>query len=100
MLNGSELNLMLYAYRQTQQNYNYLAEYTKEDKALMLWILHFAFQGLAPVDMANIRLRDLSIETLNTIDYNPIKAQEQANYEEWYNTHNVGKVLHCRRNED
>ena len=88
MLNGSELNLMLYAYRQTQQNYNYLAEYTKEDKALMLWILHFAFQGLAPVDMANIRLRDLSIETLNTIDYNPIKAQEQANYEEWYNTHN------------
>ena len=88
MLNANELNLMLYAYHQTQQNYEYLAEYNRMDKALMLWILHFAFQGLAPVDMATIRLRDLNIETLNTIDYNPIKAQEQAGYEEWYNEHN------------
>lgn len=88
ILTATELNVLLYAYRQTQQNYEYLAEYNRMDKALMIWVLHFAFQGLAPIDMAYLKLKDLSIETLSTIPFDAIKAQEQTGYNEWYNDHN------------
>ncbi len=88
MLNTTELNVLLFAYRQTQQNYNYLAEYTKEDKALMLYILHIALQGIAPVDMAYLKVGDLKKETLNTLTFDALKAQTQVGYIEEYNQSN------------
>lgn len=56
--------------------------------ALCVYILHLAFQGLAPVDLAGIRVKDLKIETLSSIAFNYEQALNSKEYVEQYKQEN------------
>lgn len=76
-LTSSELNTMLTMYRDSLKIYNYLAEITPKQKAVFLFVLHIAFQGIAPCDMANLRIRDLEIETIQTQETDLLQDREK-----------------------
>lgn len=79
-LTSSELNTMLTMYRDSLKIYNYLAEITPKQKAVFLFVLHIAFQGIAPCDMANLRVKDLEIEKIQTQETDLL--QEREKYEQ------------------
>lgn len=79
-LTSSELNTMLTMYRDSLQCYNYLAEISPKQKAVFLFVLHIAFQGIAPCDMANLRVKDLEIEKIQTQETDLL--QEREKYEQ------------------
>lgn len=76
-LTSSELNTMLTMYRDSLKIYNYLVEITPKQKAVFLFVLHIAFQGIAPCDMANLRIRDLEIETIQTQETDLLQDREK-----------------------
>ena len=65
-LTATELNTILTMYKDSLKSYNYLAEITDKQKSVFLFVLHIALQGIAPVDMANLRVKDLEIERIQT----------------------------------
>lgn len=79
-LTATELNTILTMYRDSLQYYNYLGEVTPKQKAVFLFILHLAFQGIAPCDMANLRVKDLEIEKIQTQETDLL--QEREKYEQ------------------
>lgn len=62
----------------------------KEIYSLLLYILHIAFQGIAPIDLSKIKIKDLETETINTIPYDIEKAKNDKEYNEKYNKENKG----------
>ena len=60
-------------------------EITRRDTmALGLFILDIAFQGLAPVDLANLKVKSIKFTTLHAFDKNPHKYSEDAEYRSRY----------------
>lgn len=72
-LTASELNVILTMYHDTQEYYYYMAELELRHKAVYLFILHLAFQGIAPVDMAKLKIKDLQFEEIETEERNLLK---------------------------
>lgn len=79
-LTASELNTILTMYHDTQEYYYYLAELELKHKAVYLFILHLAFQGIAPIDMCRIRIKDLIFEDIETEERNLLV--DRLDYEE------------------
>lgn len=52
----------------------------KTTKALGLFVLDIAFQGLAPVDLANLKVKSLEFSTLHAIEKNPRRYEEDEAY--------------------
>lgn len=69
-LTASELNTILTMYHDTQEYYYYLAELELKHKAVYLFVLHLAFQGIAPIDMAKLKIKDLIFEDIETEERN------------------------------
>lgn len=76
-LNSSELNTILTMYRDSLKYYNYLGDVTGKQKAVFLFVLHIAFQGIAPVDMANLRVKDLVVEKIQTEETDLLQEREK-----------------------
>lgn len=79
-LTATELNTILTMYKDSLKSYNYLAEITNKQKSVFLFVLHIAFQGIAPVDMANLRVKDLVVEKIQTEETDLL--QEREKYEQ------------------
>lgn len=74
-LTNTELNLILMMYAEAKNAYNHLdKDLPREQEAVFLFILHLSFQGLAPCDMASLRVKDLIYEDVET---NPIDPQRE-----------------------
>ncbi|MDE7116703.1 MAG: hypothetical protein K2O56_09805 [Muribaculaceae bacterium] len=56
----------------------------KETEALGLFILDIAFQGLAPVDLANLKVKSLNFTTLYALEKNPRRYMEDEKYRREY----------------
>ncbi|MGM9797046.1 MAG: hypothetical protein ACI3ZY_05635 [Parabacteroides sp.] len=61
-LSNTELNTVLTLYYDSCQYYDLMAEINREHEAVFLFVLHLAFQGIAPVDMAKLKVKDLEFE--------------------------------------
>ena len=48
--------------------------------AIMLFALHVAFQGIAPVDMARIKVGDIEIKKIKKYEVNQVKFNNDSNY--------------------
>lgn len=69
-LTANELNTILTMYHDVQEFYYYIGELQLQHKAVYLFILHLAFQGIAPVDMAKLKIKDLVFEKIETEERN------------------------------
>ncbi len=58
----------------------------KETEALGVFILDIAFQGLAPVDLANLRVKALNFRTLHAFEKNPRRYMEDEEYRLTYDS--------------
>lgn len=56
----------------------------KETEALGVFVLDIAFQGLAPVDLANLKVKALSFTVIHAIDKNPRRYMEDEEYRRMY----------------
>lgn len=88
-LNFSELSCIINAYKKLISSGD-IKNINKDNKiySLCVYILHICFQGIAPVDMAQIRLKDIQIKTINSIQYDYEKALNNKEYINEYNSNN------------
>lgn len=56
----------------------------KETEALGVFVLDIAFQGLAPVDLANLKVKSLNFTVIHAIDKNPRRYMEDEEYRKMY----------------
>lgn len=63
------------------------------DYALGIFILMIAFQGIAPVDISQLKVKDIEIETLNSIDYNIEEKMNNPEYEDYYKNNNRRTIV-------
>lgn len=88
-LSYSEFSCLVNAYKKLI-NSNDISNINKDNKlySLCVYILHICFQGIAPVDMAQIKLKDIQVKTINSIQYDYEKALNSKEYVSEYNTNN------------
>lgn len=88
-LNFSELSCIINAYKKLISSGD-IKNINNDNKiySLCVYILHICFQGIAPVDMAQIRLKDIQVKTINSIQYDYEKALNNKEYVSEYNTNN------------
>lgn len=79
-LTASELNTILTMYHDTQGFNYYVGELQLCHIAVYLFVLHLAFQGIAPVDMAKLKIKDLIFEDIETEERNLLT--DRLDYEE------------------
>ena len=56
----------------------------KETEALGIFVLDIAFQGLAPVDLANLKVKSLNFTVIHATDKNPRRYLEDEEYRKMY----------------
>lgn len=56
----------------------------RETEALGLFILDIAFQGLAPVDLANLKVKSINFTTVHAFDKNPRRYVDDEEYRKLY----------------
>lgn len=88
-LNFSELSCIINAYKKLISSGD-ISNINNDNKiySLCVYILHICFQGIAPIDMAQIRLKDIQVKTINSIQYDYEKALNNKEYVSEYNTNN------------
>jgi len=52
-----------------------------------------AFQGIAPVDISQLKVKDIEIEKLNSIDYNIEEKMNNPEYEDYYENNNRQTIV-------
>lgn len=69
--------------------------------AMMLWMLHLAFQGVAPVDMGNLKVGDFKFDKVYKIRPNIEKYNNEPDYKEQVDRdQEVREVVKLRFNRD
>ncbi len=58
----------------------------KETEALGIFVLDIAFQGLAPVDLANLKIKSLNFTEIHAFDKNPRRYMEDEDYRKKYDS--------------
>lgn len=88
-LNYSELSCIINAYKKIISSGD-IKNINNNNKiySLCVYILHICFQGIAPCDMAQIRLKDIQVKTINSIPYDYEKALNNKEYASEYNSNN------------
>lgn len=94
-LNVTELSFVINQYKKLiHSNAIKKGNEDKEIYSLLLYILHIIFQGIAPVDMAKIKIKDLEIETVNTMSMDFEKSMNDKTYlDEFKNKNKEYKIL-------
>ena len=88
-LNFSELSCIINAYKKLISSVD-IKNINNDNKiySLCVYILHICFQGIAPVDMCNLRIKDIELKTINSIQYDYEKALNNKEYINEYNSNN------------
>lgn len=88
-LNFSELSCIINAYKKLISSGD-IKNINNDNKiySLCVYILHICFQGIAPVDMAQIKLKDIEENIINSNEYDYEKALNNEKYKEEYNRNN------------
>ena len=88
-LSYSEFSCLVNAYKKLIESGD-ISNINNDNKiySLCVYILHICFQGIAPIDMAQIRLKDIQVKTINSIQYDYEKALNNKEYVSEYNTNN------------
>lgn len=93
-LTHTELSTIISFYKKEVQsgafNINNIEDY---DYALGIFILMIAFQGIAPVDISQLKVKDIEIEKLNSIDYNIEEKMNNPEYEDYYENNNRQTIV-------
>lgn len=94
-LNVTELSFVINQYKKLiHSNAIKKGNEDKEIYSLLLYILHIIFQGIAPVDMAKIKIKDLEIETVNTMSMDFEKSMNDKTYiDEFKNKNKEYKIV-------
>lgn len=58
------------------------------DYSLGIFILMIAFQGIAPIDIAKLKIKDIKIEILDTINFDVEDSLNDPEYENYYRNNN------------
>lgn len=83
-LSGEEICNIFSAF--TEAIYNDPKIESRETEALGIFILDIAFQGLAPVDLANLRVKSLKFSTIHAFEKNPRKYRDDDEYRRMYDS--------------
>ena len=88
-LNFSELSCIINAYKKLISSGD-IKNINNDNKiySLCVYVLHICFQGIAPVDMAQIKLKDIEENIINSNEYDYEKALNNEKYKEEYNRNN------------
>lgn len=94
-LNVTELSFVINQYKKLiHSNAIKKSNEDKEIYSLLLYILHIAFQGIAPIDMAKIKIKDLELEIVNTMNMDFEKLMNDKQYiDEFKNKNKKYKIV-------
>lgn len=62
-------------------------------KALAIFILDIALQGLAPIDLANLKIKDFKLAKINKLDKNIERYNNELEYHEYINQNQESRLV-------